>query len=585
MKKDFLAIIMLAMLFTLSLLTSCGEDKDSIPTNHVTEETITVEKIFSETGCKPTDVKNIKTLHLYKDKDSTKYLYGSKYKDEVESFWIAQYNSSGDQVWEVINKDTETSSNAYNPKQINNGNLVVSNVTKTSDYDIKKVSPVIISKNGKTNYINVFKNYYYTDLYPFDDFFFCDIDPMELAKLPYAKKWCVQFSNDGEIINQAESMNIPDGKVLWTSDSTYINMNLSHITRGSILDDPYWTYPINLPKYENCDMKISMKGDDINAIYYLSSSDKKDTLTYKLSYATGKDAVKTKGISIDPKEKGLIIGEEFILTPIIYPEDASIKDVTWKSSNESIATIDESGKVKAINKGECTITAITKDGGFEATSKIKVTSEYEVNGIYFTEQEQTIKIILGSNYKLNAIITPATALNKNIKWRSSDNSIVSVDKDGVVTGNSIGDAIITAETEEGSYKANCYISIVDIKEYITLNFSANITSFINGYVTGNIYSQLTNNSSATINVTGLTVVDTGTHRIIATADKSLLGDLGPNSYFSIGGAFYSVYYPMFIWEYEYKGKKYSSSHTLFKDSFSSLRSTTNNKNGLIWLKQ
>ena len=74
MKKDFLAIIMLAMLFALSLLTSCGEDKDSIPTNHVTEETITVEKIFSETGCKPTDVKTITTLHLYKNKDSTKYI-------------------------------------------------------------------------------------------------------------------------------------------------------------------------------------------------------------------------------------------------------------------------------------------------------------------------------------------------------------------------------------------------------------------------------------------------------------------------------------------------------------------------------
>lgn len=471
MKKEFPAIIM-AALFTLSFLISCEKDKESAPIDSVTEGTTTVEKIFSETGCKPTDVKNIKTLHLYKDKDSTKYLYGSKYKDEVESFWIAQYNSSGDQVWEVIKKDAEASSHAYGPKQINSGSIVITNVTKTGDFDIKGATPVLLTTDGKANFINVFKNYYYTDLYPFDDFFFCDIDPMELIKLPYTKKWCVQFSNDGKIINQAESMNIPDGKVLWTSDSTYINMNLSHITRGSILADPYWTYPVNLPKHENCDMKISMKGDEINATYYLSSPEKKDTLTYKLSYTTGKDAVKVKGISIDPKEKGLIIGEEFILTPIIYPEDASIKDVTWKSSNESIATIDESGKVKAINKGECTITAITKDGGFESTSKIKVTSEYEVNGIYFTEQEQTIKIVLGANYKLNAIITPATALNKNIKWRSSDNNIVSVDKDGIVTGNSIGDAIITAETEEGGYKAYCYISIVDIKEYITLNFSA-----------------------------------------------------------------------------------------------------------------
>lgn len=572
----------LFLLFIAIIITGCEKDEERAPVDSTTDEKyFTAEKIFNKTGCKPTNIENLKTLHLYKDKDSTKYLYGSKYKDKVESFWVAQYNSSGDQVWEVIKKDTEASSHAYGPKQINNGSIVITNVTKIGDFDIKGATPVLLTTSGKANFINIFKNYYYTDIHPFDDFFFCDIDPTELAKLPNAKKWCVQFSNDGKIINQAESMSIPDGKVLWTSDSTYINMNFSLITRGSLLDGPYWTYPVNLPKHENCDMKISMEGDDINAIYYLTSPEKNDTLTYKLSYTTGKDAVRTKGISIDPKEKGLIIGEEFILTPIIYPEDASIKDVVWKSSNESIAIINESGKVKAISKGECTIVVITKDGGFEATSKIRVTSESEVNGIYFPEP--TIKIIIGSTYKLNAVVTPLTALNKNIKWSSSDNHIVSIDNNGIATANTMGDATITAETEEGGYKATCEIITVDIKDFITLNFSAQITSFINGYVTGNIYSQLTNNSSETINVTGLTVVDTGTHRIIATADKSLLGDLEPNSYFSIGGAFYSVYYPMFIWEYEYKGKKYSSSHTLFKESFSSFKSTTKNKNGLIWL--
>lgn len=156
-----------------------------------------------------------------------------------------------------------------------------------------------------------------------------------------------------------------------------------------------------------------MEGDDIHAIYYLSSSEKKDTLTYKLSYRTGKEVVKVKGILVYPKEKGLIIGEKFALTPILYPDNASVKDVTWKSSNESIATINELGKGKAISKGKCTITAITKDGNFEATSKINVTSEYEVNGIYFPEP--IVKIIIDSIYKLKTVVTSFTGLNKNIK--------------------------------------------------------------------------------------------------------------------------------------------------------------------------
>lgn len=94
-----------------------------------------------------------------------------------------------------------------------------------------------------------------------------------------------------------------------------------------------------------------------------------------------------------------------------------------------------------------------------------------------------------------------------------------------------------------------------------------------------------NSSTETINITGLTVVDTETHRIIATTDKTLLGNLSPNRSLSIGGAFFAVYYPMFVWEYEYKGKKYSSSHTLFKESLNNLKSTTQNKNGLIWLNK
>lgn len=277
---------------------------------------------------------------------------------------------------------------------------------------VKEASPVIVDKNGKFNYVDVFNGYYYIDVYVFDKFFFCDINDIELRKVS-AKEGCVQFSNDGKILHQAINLKIPDGKVLWTSDSTFINRNLSSITRGSILNDPDWVYPVNISKHENCDMKISMEGDDMHAIYYLSSWEKKDTLTYKLSYRTGKEVVKVKGILVYPKEKGLIIGEKFALTPILYPDNASVKDVTWKSSNESIATINELGKGKAISKGKCTITAITKDGNFEATSKINVTSEYEVNGIYFPEP--IVKIIIDSIYKLKTVVTSFTGLNKNIK--------------------------------------------------------------------------------------------------------------------------------------------------------------------------
>lgn len=102
---------------------------------------------------------------------------------------------------------------------------------------VKEASPVIVDKNGKFNYVDVFNGYYYIDVYVFDKFFFCDINDIELRKVS-AKEGCVQFSNDGKILHQAINLKIPDGKVLWTSDSTFINRNLSSITRSSILNDP-----------------------------------------------------------------------------------------------------------------------------------------------------------------------------------------------------------------------------------------------------------------------------------------------------------------------------------------------------------
>ena len=61
------------------------------------------------------------------------------------------------------------------------------------------------------------------------------------------------------------------------------------------------------------------------------------------------------------------------LLAVITPESAGLKDVTWKSSNTSIATVDRNGVVMPCGVGEVTITATTKDRGLQASCKINVT--------------------------------------------------------------------------------------------------------------------------------------------------------------------------------------------------------------------
>lgn len=284
MKKILYAISAMAL-----LLCACSkDDKDPAPIDKVTEEEYWPSKIYEETGCNPTNVEDIKTYKLYKDTDNTKYLYGSKYKDGEESFWFAQYNSSGEQQWEIVHKDNQFASHAYGPVQIGNGNIVVNNVTEKDAFTICGASPVIIDKEGKANYINVFNGYYYTDVYTFEKFFFCDINDFELNKTS-SKEWCTQISNEGKILNQGENLNIPNGEFAWLGDNYFIEASNEKIVRkGVLLDaDSTWAFiPKNTHgKLEN--PQIIIENDSVVINYNLLQEGNDVIKSYKLSCATG----------------------------------------------------------------------------------------------------------------------------------------------------------------------------------------------------------------------------------------------------------------------------------------------------------
>lgn len=164
------------------------------------------------------------------------------------------------------------------------------------------------------------------------------------------------------------------------------------------------------------------------------------------------------------------------------------------------------------------MSATTQDGGFKADCILKVTGPEEVNGIYLEDTPE--ELLIGKSERLKATVRPSTAINKGIKWSSSDSRIATVDQQGVVTALSEGVAVITAETQEGGYKTSCRIDIVPITRFIEIDFTATIQSFINGYVTASIYSMLINRSPDAINVKQLTVVDTSTGLIVGMANAS-----------------------------------------------------------------
>jgi len=88
-----------------------------------------------------------------------------------------------------------------------------------------------------------------------------------------------------------------------------------------------------------------------------------------------------------------------------------------------------------------------------------------VTGITLNHSER--RIYVGSGFLLSHRIIPSGAFNQKVIWRSSDDKIATVNENGIVTGISIGTAIITVETVEGGFTAECVFSVTE-KEYTVL---------------------------------------------------------------------------------------------------------------------
>ena len=91
--------------------------------------------------------------------------------------------------------------------------------------------------------------------------------------------------------------------------------------------------------------------------------------------------VRVTGIRFDEPTHTLMMGSTVTLQPIIAPDDATVKNLTWVSSDEQIATVSRTGIVTALSVGETTITATTVDSGYSAEIKIIVTAAAQLGDV------------------------------------------------------------------------------------------------------------------------------------------------------------------------------------------------------------
>ena len=169
-------------------------------------------------------------------------------------------------------------------------------------------------------------------------------------------------------------------------------------------------------------------------------------------------AVAVESVSLDKSELSLEVGEEATLTATVSPADATDKEVSWSSSDPSVATVDDSGKVVAKAPGTTAVTVTTKDGGKSASCAVTVKAKgVAVESVSLDKSELTL--VVGEDATLTATVKPDGATDKSVSWASDKEAVATVDEGGKVSAKAEGEATITVTTKDGGKTATCKVTV------------------------------------------------------------------------------------------------------------------------------
>lgn len=171
-------------------------------------------------------------------------------------------------------------------------------------------------------------------------------------------------------------------------------------------------------------------------------------------------------ITLNHGSMQLYNGDNATLSVSVLPENANNKEVSFNSSNPSVASVDELGNISAKTAGVATITVSAKDGsGKSATCQVTVLQHVAS----VTLSNSTLTLGVGTQQQLSATVNPANASDKQVTWKTSNESVATVDINGLVSAVGKGTAQITATSREGNKTAVCNIEVRQYVNSITMD--------------------------------------------------------------------------------------------------------------------
>ena len=169
------------------------------------------------------------------------------------------------------------------------------------------------------------------------------------------------------------------------------------------------------------------------------------------------------------------IEEQHSDIPFVYAKDQPCKECANLSGKElkehidtnhiDIATIDNNGVVTVYGYGSFIVKVTTEEGNKFATCTVRVVGDkvtkielMPYGGDKILGKDDVISLDVGERLLINPIFTPGDATNKNVAWESNKENVVAVDKNGILTAKTTGDAVIKVTSDNGT-SASAKVSV------------------------------------------------------------------------------------------------------------------------------
>lgn len=200
---------------------------------------------------------------------------------------------------------------------------------------------------------------------------------------------------------------------------------------------------------------------------------------YIFAQATVHGILPVTGVTLNAQDVTLLLAEKdpdaanTTLHYSIEPENAFEKDVVWSTSDENVATVDDSGNIHAVAPGTAIITATSKDEfATPPHAACKVTVLQAVSSVSLDSKALTLNVYGGQN--LVATIAPDTASRKDLIWESSNPEIATVAANGRISAVAPGTTKITCTATDGSEcTATCEVTVIQMVSSLRIDVPSN----------------------------------------------------------------------------------------------------------------